>query len=287
MQRTTHRRAYSHPTPRRNLRGPNVGRGAVGVRSQRSVRPVRATAAANGSTLVFPRISGGLWQAARPKVMALAVAFLFGSLVFAFFNFDFFYVFEPDIIGLESLTKEEVIRASGVTGYNVFFVDGGAVERALGKLPEIKSVRVIPGLPNHLSIQITERMPEVVWQRGGERYWVDAEGIVFRVIGDKPELTTIRDLDQTPVKAESRVTRNALDAYQALRVAMPEAPRLLEWSAARGLAFTDERGWKIYFGDENGMTGKVVKLKALVQQLDAQKAQIKFIDLGKGDPYYQ
>jgi cell division protein FtsQ len=228
-----------------------------------------------------------MWQTVRPRVLALAVALLFGSLVFAFFNLDFFYVFEPDIIGLENLSKEEVIRASGISGYSVFFVDAGSVERALSKLPEIKSARVIPGLPNRLSIQITEREPEVAWQRGGERYWVDTDGVVFRARGDKPELTTIRDLDQTPVKPGSQVTRKALDAYQALRTAMPEAPRVLEWSTARGLAFTDEHGWKIYLGDENGMTGKVVKFRALVQQLDAQKAQIKFIDLGKGDPYYQ
>ncbi len=237
--------------------------------------------------LVFPRLSAETWHAARPKVLALAVALLFGSLVFAFFNFDFFYVFEPDIIGLENLTKEQVIRASGVNGYNVFFVDAGSVERALSKLPEIKSVRVIPGLPNHLSIQITEREPEVVWQRGADRYWVDADGVVFRASGDKPELATIRDLDLTPVKAGSRVTPKALDAYQALQIAMPEAPRVLEWSTARGLAFTDEHGRKIYLGDENGMTGKVVKYRALALQLDAQKTQVKFIDLGKGDPYYQ
>jgi cell division septal protein FtsQ len=289
MQRKTRRRAYSHPTPRRQLRGPTGVRTTSSVRSQRSARPVRATAVANGSTVALPRseVSAETWRAARPKVLALAIAVLLGSLVFAFFNFDFFYVFEPDVIGLENLSKEDVIQASGVTGYNVFFVDGTSVERALSKLPEIKSVHVVPGLPSQLSIQITEREPTVAWQRGTERFWVDTDGVVFRAHGDKPDLTTIRDLDQAPVKPGGQVTLKALDAYQALQIAMPEAPRQLDWSSARGLAFTDEHGWKIYLGDENGMTGKVVKFKALVQQLESQKAQVKFIDLGRGDPYYQ
>ncbi len=287
MQRTTRRRAYSHPTPRRNLRGSGGVHGGSGEPSQHSARPVRTTTSANGKSFVSPRPSNETWQAARPRVLGLAIALLFGSAVFAFFNFDFFYIFEPDVIGLHNLSKEQVVSASSITGYNVFFVDGASVERALSRLPEIQSVRVIPGLPNRLSIQITEREPEVAWQRGAERYWVDAEGIVFRTSEEKPELATLSDLDQTPVKPGGRVTSKALDAYHALLTAMPEAPRQLEWSTARGLAFTDERGWKIYLGDEMGMAGKVTKFRALVQHLQAQKVQIKFIDLGKGDPYYQ
>ncbi len=299
MQRSTRRRAFSQPIPRRAVRGSSGGRapgrprnknsvrGSSSPRNARSVRPIRATAAAGAPILVLPKVSAETWRAARPKVLALGFTVLLGALVFAFFNLDLFYVFEPDVIGLRNLSKDEIVRASGVTGYNVFFIDAGSVERTLGRMPEIKSVRVMPGVPNLLSIQITEREPEVIWQRGADMYWVDSEGIVFKAHGDKPELATIRDLDQTPVKAGNKVTPKALAAYQALQTAMPEAPHQLEWTLARGLAFTDERGWKIYLGDENGMTGKVVKYQALIQQLDAQKAQVKFIDLGKGDPYYQ
>ncbi len=260
------------------------------VRGSRNVRPKRVNAAANAAnaqTLAFPRLTTGDWHARRPKLLALAATILLGALVLAFFNFDLFYIFEPDVVGLQNLPKEEVIRASGVTGYNVFFVDAGSVERALSRLPEIKSVKVIPGLPNLLSIQITEREPAVVWQRGADKYWVDSDGIAFRPHGTIPDLATIRDLDQAAVKPGQKINTKALVAYGAVRTALPDAPRLFEWSAARGLAFTDERGWKIYLGDENGMTGKVVKFRALVQQLVEQKEQVKFIDLGKGDPYYQ
>jgi cell division protein FtsQ len=305
MHRSTHRRAFSHPVPHRGVRGTtsvhgstsvrgasrprtqNGARGSSSPRNARGVRPIRATVAARAPTLVLPKISAETWRAARPKVLALGLTVLLGALVFAFFNLDLFYVFEPDVIGLQNLSRDEIVRASGVTGYNVFFIDAGSVERTLSRMPEIKSVKVMPGVPNLLSIQITEREPVIVWQRGADMYWVDSEGIVFKPHGDKTELATIRDLDQTPVKAGSKATPKALAAYQALQTAMPEAPRQLEWSLARGLAFADERGWKIYLGDENGMTGKVVKYQALAQQLDAQKAQVKFIDLGKGDPYYQ
>jgi hypothetical protein len=35
------------------------------------------------------------------------------------------------------------------------------------------------------------------------------------------------------------------------------------------------------------MAGKMAILRALVAQLVAQNARIRFIDLGKGDPYFQ
>ena len=68
---------------------------------------------------------------------------------------------------------------------------------------------------------------------------------------------------------------------------MPESPRNLEWSAARGISFADGHGWKIYLGDANDMPGKIAMLRTLIAQLSAQNARIRFIDLGKGDPYYQ
>ncbi len=298
MQRTTHRRAFSQPISSRRGRGPNTVhaaghrslkslRGSSSPRHTRSVRPIRATAAYARPAIVLPKVSPEAWKAARPKALALVIAAVLCGIVFAFFNLDSFYVFEPSVIGLENLTKEQVIQAGGITGYNVFFIDGTSVERSLARVPEIKSVHVIPGVPNRLSIQISERQPDVVWERGNDRYWVDAEGFAFKAHGDKPELAIIRDLDQVPVKIGSKIMPDALAAYHALQSAMSEAPSRLEWSSAHGLAFADARGWKVYLGDKDGMTGKVVKFRALAEQLEAQKTQVKFIDLGKGDPYYQ
>jgi hypothetical protein len=68
---------------------------------------------------------------------------------------------------------------------------------------------------------------------------------------------------------------------------MPDSPRNLEWSRANGISFTDSHGWKVYLGDANNMPAKVAALRVLLSQLSSQNAKIRFIDLGKGDPYYQ
>jgi cell division septal protein FtsQ len=253
-------------------------------------RPVRRTrrmqtAAAGAMPRSLPL--SNLWNMQRPKIVATALMALFGVALFVLFDTDAFYVYDLQVSGLKYLTSAEVQKTSGILSYNIFFADSRVVERALAKLPEVKTVRVNTSLPNQVAVEIEERKPEITWLRGNETYWVDVNGVGFRARANLAELPSVRDLDQTPVKLGSRVQADALDAFWEFRRAFADGPRALEWSAARGLAYTDEHGWKIYLGGAEEMAGKVAKLRALVAQLVAQNAKIRFIDLGKGDPYYQ
>ncbi len=263
---------------------PRTNRSAGRAPARRSTRRVNIAigqAATDSSPLA------NLWHTRRTKFIALGLMLVIGLALFLMFDLDMFYVYDFEIAGTRYLTADEIERASGVQGYNIFFVDARSVEHALAKLPEVKSVRVKTGLPGYVSVQIDERKPEINWLRGNELYWVDLNGVGFRARVFLPELPTIRDLDQASIKLGERVNPEAVNAFWAFRAAYPEGPRSIEWSLARGLSFTDERGWKIYLGDANEMAGKLAKLRALVAQLVAQNARIRFIDLGKGEPYYQ
>jgi cell division protein FtsQ len=234
-----------------------------------------------------PAVTRELWRARRPKLVALALILLATIALLAFFNTDLFYVFDFQITGLKYLTSAEVERASGIAGYNIFFIESQTVERALSHLPEVKSTHVTTSLPNRVVIEIEERQPQVAWLRGNEAYWVGADDIAFRARTSLPQQVTLRDLDQSPVKLGQKVSPDGMAAARALREAWSDAPRALEWSDARGLAFNDEHGWKIYLGNASEMAGKVAKYRALASQLAAQNVKVKFIDFSKGDPYYQ
>lgn len=262
-----------------------------------SRRPIRSSAtrraprrrlntAAQG-TLSAPSVLGGLWATQRPKILAGILILALAIVLYVFFGTDYFYVFNFNIVGAQYLTTAEVEKAGGVRGYSIFFIDARTVERALAKLPEIKSVNVTTRLPNQVTIEIQERQPQIVWQRGVEIYWIDSEGVFFRARTNLSQLPVVSDLDQKVIKLGERAQPDAVAAFWALRGAMPESPRTLEWSAARGIAFTDEHGWKIYLGNADDMPGKIATLRTLVAQLAAQNARIRLIDLGKGDPYYQ
>ena len=238
-------------------------------------------------TLSAPSALNNLWTTQRAKIFAVAVILALVVVVYVFFGLDYFYVYNFNIVGAQYLTTAEIEKASGVGGYSIFFIDARAVERALTKLPEVKSANVATRLPNQVTMEIQERQPQIVWQRGNESYWIDADGVFFRARANLAQLPVMRDLDQGVVKPGERAQANAVAAFWALRDAMPESPRNLEWSAARGISFTDGHGWKIYLGDANDMPGKIATLRTLIAQLSAQNARIRFIDLGKGDPYYQ
>lgn len=228
-----------------------------------------------------------LWNTQRPKIAAVVLLILVIAALFVVFNTDLFYVYNLNIGGIKYLTPDEIQKNSGIMQYNIFFINAHDVERALTKLPEVKSVRVSTAIPNKVSVDIVERKPEITWLRGNETFWVDADGISFRARTNLTDLAVVRDLDQTPIKLGQGVKAHTLAAFWAFRAAYPDGPRSFEWSTSRGLQYTDEHGWKIYLGDADEMAGKVAKLRVLLAQLVAQNAKIKFIDLGKGDPFYQ
>ncbi len=267
MPRTTRRRSTNRIAPRPTRRG--------------------RTFATQGAILLPRAAAQQIWRARRPKLVAAVLLAACAAALIAFFNLDLFYVYDLDVAGLKYLGKDEIARASGVVGYNIFFIDATAVQKAVKRLPEVEAVRVTAGVPNHLAILVQERQPQVIWLRGSESYWVDSSGTAVPSRGNIAALPNIRDLDQAPVKSGGTVNPSALAALRALLAVWPNAPRTFEWSAARGLAFTDERGWKTYLGDAGQMAGKLAVWRALVAQLVAQRTPVKFIDLGKGDPYYQ
>ncbi len=233
------------------------------------------------------------WDDAQPKLLALALAVALIAALVGFFNTDQFYLYDVQVTGSKYLAKTEIEKAAGVIGYNIFFVETPTIERSIGKLPEVKSVRVTTSLPNHLGVQVVERKPELVWVRGNEPYWVDADGISFKARTNIADMTFVRDLDQTAVTLGQPVRPGAVAAVLALRDAwsvgttLSTAPRVLEFSTAHGLGFNDERGWKVYLGDASHMGGKLAEYRAVTAQLVSQNVKIRFIDLGKGDPYYQ
>jgi cell division septal protein FtsQ len=226
-------------------------------------------------------------QIPRAKWLALLLIAALSIALYLFFDSDLFYAYEFDIAGAQTLSKKEIEKASGIAGYNIFFIEPREAERALAKLPEVKSARVTTALPNRVAIEIVERAPEIAWVRGNDLYWVTTDGIFLIARVNLPQLALIRDVDQRAITVGKPAHAEAVAAYRALRDAWSDGPRHFEWSNARGLSFVDERGWKIYLGTADRMSGKLAILRALIPYLVAQNKKINFVDLGKGEPYYQ
>jgi len=249
----------------------------------------RTTRRLNTTAGAVARQSTGqdFWLTQRTRLILAALVSLLVMLLFLFFGTEHFYVYTIAISGNKYVSTPEIESISGIKNYSIFFVDAGAVEERLNKLPEFKSVRVSSRLPNQVTITLEERAPEITWMRGNEAYWIAGDGVVLTARVRLTDLPLIQDLDQTPIKPGDFAPRDAVNAFWALREAWSSSPRAFEWSYARGLAYTDDHGWKIYLGNADDMPEKIFRLREITRELLEKKIAVRFIDVGRGQPFYQ
>jgi cell division septal protein FtsQ len=227
------------------------------------------------------------WKASRPKFAAAMLILVLLGALYAMFNLDFFFVGEPVVIGNKIVPRQEIVDVSGMSGWNIFFVEPRVVENAVRTLPEFKDVQVYVTLPNTIEIYTTERTPRFVWEVAGKNYWVDEDGIAMRPRGMVKNGWHVRDAEGKTVKYGERINPDAFNAAVSLINVWKDSPKYFEWTKSHGLTLRDEHGWLVYFGSASQMQDKVTALNIVTTQLLRDKRTVAFVDLGSGLPYYQ
>ncbi len=220
----------------------------------------------------------GRWQAPGSRLLAVLLLVTLGWAIYAIFDSPNFYVYGAEVQGNVAVTPGEVYAASGLEGMSVFWVDPAAVATRLEALPNVKTAQIKVRLPAHVIINIEERTPELIWQTGDARWWVDAEGVIVPPRSDLPDTLTIIDTDAEPVSAGQSLDPSILDAARALRRLLPELP-VMHYSHTKGMSFTTREGWPIYLGDAQDMEAKLTILVALRKELLARGVSPEFIDV--------
>lgn len=229
----------------------------------------------------------GFWQDQGGKALGFLLLLVLSWLIYQLFATEAFYVYEARVVGNQLVPAEAIYQNSGLEGMSIFWVNPAQVEAALVSLPNIKGARVHCGLPGQLTITVVERQPQVIWQQGERRYWVDEEGTVLPALGELAEATVIVDLEERPVQPGDRVDPQVIAGAQKLRSLLPELTTV-QYAPHTGLSFQSEQGWPIYMGQGEDMEQKVAIMRALLQEITAKGIQPQFIDLRfKGSPYYK
>ena len=240
----------------------------LGTQYHSSARPIRFTLA--------PVI--GRWQAYGSRLAAALLLAALGWTAYTVFTSPSFYVYGAEVQGNVVVTPDEVYAASQLEGMSVFWVDADAIAEKVKVLPNVKSARVEVRLPAQVTITIEERTPELVWQTGDARWWIDAEGTVVPPRGDLSSPLTIIDTDAQPVSPGQRLDPSILAAARSLRRLLPELP-VMNYSHATGISFTTREGWPVHVGDGQDMDAKLTVLVALRKDLLARNVSPEFIDV--------
>ena len=231
-----------------------------------------------GKEFAFPmkrsqqRRSGALFKALA--VLVTAVAILLAMSVF-------FKISKIEVVGAETYTEEEIVKASGIeVGENLFFVDRfEAASRIFAQLPYIDSVTVTRQLPNHIVITVSESAAVAVVDYEGTLYAVNQNcKVISSVDEDAAEgLIRVRGITlQEPVAGSQLAAEKAdvgkLEALTALLQEMYAREMTadvqdIDLSDVTSPAFTYLERFTVRVGENKDIGYKLGMLMSAVEQL--------------------
>ncbi len=132
----------------------------------------------------------------RGKKLLRILSALFAIVVIVlFFRSPLSKVTEIQVTGMEYLSKEEVIRALGISPGDSFFVPGASkLKKRVGSLKPIESVTIVKNFPGKLRVEVKE-YPQVAIQLAadGKMFAVLSNGLTLPIpdgkLLDKPILS--------------------------------------------------------------------------------------------------
>ena len=188
-----------------------------------------------------------------------------------------------EVAGTKSLTRAEVIRASGLRpGNNMLSLDLEVIEERVAALALVRGVDVTKPAPSRVRIQIAERSPAFVLETVDGSFYLDAEAVV---LGPAPieqqALPAIRSLGHE-IEAEGERAGtpdviNALGLLASLPSTLKGDPIRVEFT---GGAYSVLRpGLTIKFGAFDRITEKIRAARMVVDRAKASRERLSLIDV--------
>ncbi len=161
------------------------------------------------------------WLTWRYLLAGTLVIALVGGGTWAVYFSDALAVEGAEVRGLASLTEDDVLAVADVPeGRPLATVDLTAIDRRVSALAAVASVRVTRQWPHDVLIEITEREPVAVVDRGDGLRAVDVRGAVFssyrRAPSDLPRITTAAVTDAEALREAATVAGALPDDLRAL-----------------------------------------------------------------------
>lgn len=163
------------------MAGPTTAERGAGKSPGGKAGPVRP--ARKGSPARRPRLPGR-----RSVLLAVTGSFLVAAGMWVLYGSPWLRVEQVTSSGTEVLTPEEVAAVAAVPMDSpLISIDTDAIEaRLLHGLPRIDSVDVVRSWPHGVGLNVTERKPVLVMEKGAKFIEVDAKGVRFATVDKAP-----------------------------------------------------------------------------------------------------
>ena len=237
--------------------------------------------ATNYQIAIFTRLLTPVIQLVQHHKIRLSGGLLLVSLLTIFymlFTNPMFFVYGADIQGNAAVSNKEIYLVSNLHNQSVFWLDVETISANITALPNIKIAQVKVSLPAHVTIQVEERNPELLWETGQNIWWVDSEGVVVPPRGDTEGMLRIIDNDQQPLDVGYKIDPTIIRGAQMLQMLVPGLSAI-QHSRAKGLTVATPQGWPVYLGDGSEMQRKLSSLTAVLTQIKTESLTPLYIDL--------
>ena len=206
---------------------------------------------------------------------------------------DRWFIYREDAYfnGLSYLDADELWQASGLDGWQVFWIDANEVRRLLLENPYVADARVrISQLGAKVTVDITEVRPVMLWTTDTGTRWLRDDGLALEPRG--PTLPGLLEILDAPAAATlagattgSAIDPAVLQSAQALANRMPGITAL-RYNAIVGLNFQlpGTEYW-VYWGDDAEVEKKLNNLAAAETLLRTGRAEGTVIDVRFERPY--
>jgi cell division protein FtsQ len=156
----------------------------------------------------------------RPRTLLLsliALVLLGAGGVWLLYGSQWLRVERVTTSGTRILTSEEVREAAAApVGAPLVSVDTERLEARLRKkLPRIDSVDVVRSWPHEIGLNVTERKPVLLIEKGGKFVEVDAEGVRFATVGQPPK--GVPRLELMPDQENAEASLRRFDSHRLRR----------------------------------------------------------------------
>jgi cell division septal protein FtsQ len=199
-------------------------------------------------------------------------------VVYSIFTTPMFFIYTAKIQGNSAVSAQEIYLASRLHNQSIFWLNQAEIEANVMVLPNIKSVEVTAHLPAKVTIAVTERNPELLWQTDDTVWWVDSEGTIVPPRGDTTGMLRIVDNDHQPLEVGYQIDPTIIKGAQRLQLLVPGLTSI-QHSRAKGLIVAAGDGWPVYLGDGSEMERKLASLKIVVNQIKADDITPLYIDV--------
>jgi cell division protein FtsQ len=165
----------------------------------------------------------------RRRLLLLAAGLALGGFGgWVLLGSDWLRLESVSVDGTRVLTHEQVRGAAALPlGTPLASLDtGAAADRVRTELPRVAEVEVAREWPHGVRVKVTERKPELVMEKGGEYTEVDAGGVRFATVGERPKGVPLLLVEAgTASRGEEFGPAALRRAGAAVRTALPDSVR--------------------------------------------------------------